>query len=235
MSKKRNRLSDLPVIPLEWVPVRRGPLYCSPACGCRCLHVDYIRASKGAHKLLKQLKGEGWQTAVWESAGWHFKAESEPLTVFGDHLGEHGAIRYACTMLGQPDNFVSDDPNEAVAHILDHCLAGADRALGDLFKACSVAHQRHEFFRVFSQHSAVKFLNDPEDCTEDENEAIAQIRLPIHLSYRDDAGFMMRLEAAVLGDKRQSEQFRQETASAVRTLAEQLLLKDALQRKPAKT
>ena len=162
MSKKKDRSSDLPVIPVEWVPVRRGQFYCSPACGCRCLHVDYVRASKGAQKLLKLLKGEGWQSAVWENAGWHFKTESGPLTVFGDHFGKNGAARFACTMLGrQPDNFVSDDPNEAVAHILDHCIAGANSALETLFDACTVGDRLSEFFRMFSQHKAVEFLRYP--------------------------------------------------------------------------
>ena len=130
------------------------------------MRVDYVRATKGAKQLLKKLDGEGWQTTVWEKAGWHFKAESGPLAVFGDYFGKNGAARYACTVLGhKPDNFVSGDPNEAVAHTLDHYLAVASRSLEILFDACAVSHstilKHHEFFRVFSQHPAVEPLRHP--------------------------------------------------------------------------
>ena len=134
MPKKKAQSSKLPLVSKEWVPVRQGRFFCSPACRCRCLLADNIRATKGATLLLKKLKGMGWQSVVWENLGWHFKAVSGPLTVFGDYLGKDGTARYSCTMSGQkPDNFTSSDPNEAVAHTLDYCLAVADKALGHLY------------------------------------------------------------------------------------------------------
>ena len=164
MSKKKDRSSDLPVIPVEWVPVRRGKFFCSPQCGSHCTKVEYDKAYRGSVTLVMLLKGSGWRGEVWESPiDWRFKATSGPLTVFGDFFGKSGQARYACTMLGrQPDNFVSDDPNEAVAHILDHCIAGANSALETLFDACTVGDRLSEFFRVFSQHKAVEFLRYPE-------------------------------------------------------------------------
>jgi hypothetical protein len=45
----------------------------------------------------------------------------------------------------------------------------------------------------------------------------------IHVSYRDDGGFLLRLEAAVLKDDSQSEGWRNETARMTRQLALRLL------------
>lgn len=43
-------------------------------------------------------------------------------------------------------------------------------------------------------------------------------------SYRDDAAFLLRLEAAVSKDTRQSEKWRKETGEQVHALAVRLLL-----------
>jgi hypothetical protein len=40
----------------------------------------------------------------------------------------------------------------------------------------------------------------------------------IRLSYRDDAGFLLRLEAAVVKDERQTTEWRDETAKQIRQL-----------------
>jgi hypothetical protein len=45
----------------------------------------------------------------------------------------------------------------------------------------------------------------------------------IRVSYREDAGFLLRLEAAVAKDERQSEGWRQETTGLIRKLAMKLL------------
>jgi hypothetical protein len=49
----------------------------------------------------------------------------------------------------------------------------------------------------------------------------------IRLSYRDDAGFLLRLEAAVVKDERQSPEWRDETAREIRQLSMRLLQADA--------
>lgn len=57
---------------MDWKPSRRGPIYCSTACGGRCTYADYLKARSKAHKLAKRL-GKGWQPHVWENLGWHYK------------------------------------------------------------------------------------------------------------------------------------------------------------------
>jgi hypothetical protein len=49
----------------------------------------------------------------------------------------------------------------------------------------------------------------------------------IRLSYRDDAGFLLRLEAAVGKDERQTSGWRKQTAQLIRQLAMRLLKADA--------
>jgi len=48
----------------------------------------------------------------------------------------------------------------------------------------------------------------------------------IRASYRDDASFLLRLEAAIVKDDRQTESWRQETAQMIRQLSMRLLEAD---------
>jgi hypothetical protein len=65
-------------------------------------------------------------------------------------------------MIGRrADDFMSGDPNEAVEHTLQHCIAGACRGFAELFEACTVANMKPEFFRVFAQLPAIEFLRYP--------------------------------------------------------------------------
>lgn len=57
-----------------WDPVRRGAIYCSPRCGCRCTHKAFVAATEKAKETAKRL-GDAWQPVVWENCGWHWKAE----------------------------------------------------------------------------------------------------------------------------------------------------------------
>ena len=41
-------------------PVRRGKLYCSPACGCCCTKTAYDKAYRASVTLVMLLKGGGW-------------------------------------------------------------------------------------------------------------------------------------------------------------------------------
>ena len=59
----------------DWNPVRKGDVYCSPACGANCTHKAYEdainKATKLAEKCAKEIGGE-WEIKVWENLGWHW-------------------------------------------------------------------------------------------------------------------------------------------------------------------
>jgi len=48
----------------------------------------------------------------------------------------------------------------------------------------------------------------------------------IRVSYRDDAGYLLRLEAAVVKDERQTQEWRDDTARLTRQLSMRLLQAD---------
>lgn len=48
----------------------------------------------------------------------------------------------------------------------------------------------------------------------------------IRVSYRDDAGYLLRLEAAIVKDERQTPEWRDETAKKIRHLSMRLLEAD---------
>lgn len=60
---------------LSWKPVRRGRIYCAPACGSKCLWVDYQRARAAATKLQQRI-GDPFRMRVWENMGWHYCVET---------------------------------------------------------------------------------------------------------------------------------------------------------------
>lgn len=55
---------------LSWKPVRRGDIYCSPACGRGCTYREYLSAVAAAKKLAKELPG--FKPHVCENLGWHY-------------------------------------------------------------------------------------------------------------------------------------------------------------------
>jgi len=55
---------------LSWKPVRRGGLYCSPACGNGCTYRAYLNVVAAAKQLAKELPG--FKPHVWENLGWHY-------------------------------------------------------------------------------------------------------------------------------------------------------------------
>ena len=59
----------------DWKPVRRGAVYCSPACGGGldrgCSWEKFQRVTTAARRLACQM-GNGWKPDVWENLGWHF-------------------------------------------------------------------------------------------------------------------------------------------------------------------
>lgn len=60
---------------LSFEPVRRGKIYCSPACGAACTWRDYQTAIRKALALAARC-GRGWKIRVNENCGWHYGATS---------------------------------------------------------------------------------------------------------------------------------------------------------------
>lgn len=107
---------------LSWKPIRRGPIFCSPACGNSCLHANYVKAHKDAKNLIKQMKTTGWNVHVWENLGWHWRINKLDglLSVSGDPKTGYNAM-LSTSLPGTCDSIWYDpkyfkDPNKAVAH-----------------------------------------------------------------------------------------------------------------------
>ena len=62
----------------SWLPQRRGPIYCAPACGGGCTYVAFAKATKTAAKLAARL-GRGWEAEVFENLGWHFNVNNKSM------------------------------------------------------------------------------------------------------------------------------------------------------------
>ncbi|MEB7891012.1 hypothetical protein NGK36_17215 [Hafnia alvei] len=75
----------------RWVPVLRGKIYCSPACGFGCTKEQYDRAMVAAESLARRL-GEGWMAKVWENGSWNYSAVNHvacikpPFSAGGQYL-----------------------------------------------------------------------------------------------------------------------------------------------------
>ena len=61
---------------LSWKALRRGPIYCAPACGFNCTWADYLKAVEAASALCRSL-GRGWMPVISENMGWHYHAAHE--------------------------------------------------------------------------------------------------------------------------------------------------------------
>jgi hypothetical protein len=60
---------------LSWKAVRRGDIYCAPACGGNCTWSAYQSAKRSAARIVKKL-GTGWKPYVQENTGWHYSVKS---------------------------------------------------------------------------------------------------------------------------------------------------------------
>jgi hypothetical protein len=126
-------------------PVQVGNTYCSPACGCGCKLSQYRKAVRGAASLQKKLKGN-WKGRVFEKIGWHFEANSGPLTVSGDYHGRNDTARYTCYLEGHlVMRAWYSDPREAVDKVLHHCSSSAVTSLTILELAFKAASQEDKF------------------------------------------------------------------------------------------
>jgi hypothetical protein len=154
MRKKSERVPESPRRPesqrgLSRTPASRGGLYCSPACGAGCTRREHDQAVRDADRLVKRLRGSGWRAEVWENLGWHFRAVSGTVQVFGDRRGENGKWRYTCLIsddVGSPRGGSSlwtdkcpdrchGDPNEAVASMFTSAVAATTRVLEAVYAA----------------------------------------------------------------------------------------------------
>lgn len=59
----------------SWKPIRRGLVYCSPACGFDCTYEAFLKAQEEAEALARRC-GPRWKPRVWENCGWHYAATS---------------------------------------------------------------------------------------------------------------------------------------------------------------
>lgn len=68
----------------NWIPRKRGAVYCSSACGSGCTMADHMNAKRDADRLAKRLAkltGGVWDTVVHENMGWHFYVTRRQLEV----------------------------------------------------------------------------------------------------------------------------------------------------------
>lgn len=70
----------------DWTPVRRGAIYCSPACGFSCTWEAHEAAKVKGETLAKRC-GPGYTFEVHENGTWNYRAVS-PCQRIGVH--EHG-------------------------------------------------------------------------------------------------------------------------------------------------
>lgn len=114
-------------------PVRRGDTYCSPACGARCRHSEYLAARRRARDAVRQL-GDAWQARTWENLGWFSEARSRTadmaVHIDVDHMT--GAVQYWLLYNGPFGMHFSTramfDVRECVCVAVAHLRGVAERA-----------------------------------------------------------------------------------------------------------
>ena len=84
---------------LSWKPIKRGPIYCSPACGGGCSHSQFLRAKSEA-KALVMVMGIGWKPHVWENLGWHYSVIKDGLDL-SIYPPSHGGNLYWASFEGK--------------------------------------------------------------------------------------------------------------------------------------
>ena len=120
---------------LNWTPIRRGKIYCAPACGGQCTFAAYREAQNRARSLAKKL-GKGWTPSVWENIGWFYQVTS-PDKMIVIHP------RHAC---GGKSYFVSFDA-PGVGQIAT--VSGTD-LFDCLSELSNTLHQRMRLFETAS-------------------------------------------------------------------------------------
>lgn len=123
------RLKDRRPKAADWVPVRRGRIYCAPACGGKCTWAAHQLAHRRARALARRL-GEGWTPEVHENLGWHYKVRS-PCGRLIVHDRRTDVARYSAGLCDKGDvgmhySAYGDTPQQAVAEVIR--VAKADLA-----------------------------------------------------------------------------------------------------------
>ena len=83
-------------------------------------------ARRLGNKLLKRMRGDGWELDVWQNIGWHYCVRAnEVISVYpvSERLDE---TKYTCLLGGQnygvmlfSETFSHEDPNVVVEHQLE--------------------------------------------------------------------------------------------------------------------
>lgn len=110
----------------KWIPVLRGEIFCSPACGGKCKKSAYDQAVQISNEIASQL-GEGWIPKVFENLGWHWKVIKGNVEVSHVANGYSAILQFS---LDQNYYFRADDldPRKAVQKVRDQ-LQGVIRKL----------------------------------------------------------------------------------------------------------
>jgi hypothetical protein len=107
---------------LSWEPVRRGSVYCAPACGMKCTWDDYKLALAQSSALVRRLGGKPWVPRVGENLGWHWEVrlDFEPATHEHDRSSivvRRSGTHYRAVVQGKFGQFSAthySDPKRAV-------------------------------------------------------------------------------------------------------------------------
>lgn len=101
---------------LSWVPVRKGNIYCAPACGHGCTFAAFQAATLKAETLAERL-GKGWQIHVTENLGWHH------AVIKGDiWVRQTGAREFYARFAHGSINATASTPRAAISELLDMAL-----------------------------------------------------------------------------------------------------------------
>lgn len=114
----------------RWEPVRRGTIYCSPACGGGCTHGAWVLATNRANELARRM-GPGWETRVWENLGWHYEVHKGCCHL---HVNRYGDNTRYTAYLNSATQFVksSDSPEAAVVAAAMEAVAHVHTVTADL-------------------------------------------------------------------------------------------------------
>lgn len=112
---------------MTWVPVRKGEIYCAPACGRGCTWREYQAAQRSAKRMIKQLRNvptpfeqfdDEWEAYVRENLGWFSSVSKGSISVY-----DHGHLYSAFLNVSGPwgGNLVvqARTPKEAVLSLLE--------------------------------------------------------------------------------------------------------------------
>lgn len=127
------KATSVPPTPFEkkWTPVRRGPLFCSPACGRGCTGEEY-KAARTKAALLCRILGDGWEPRVTENLGWHYDAIALGGLLVVNPVGKQFYAAYCPSGDGvcMSPSFISEhrkDPRQAVREVASKIAAESSR------------------------------------------------------------------------------------------------------------